>query len=456
MAIPTGTAWEIRTTGSDTQGGSFSLGVVGVNSVDYSQQNAAQVSVTDAVTVGSTSITSVTGGFDDTMIGNGVNLAGTVYAIVAVPNANTLTVDRNTGTAIGQTAKVGGALASLGFCLGQSSVSNLVWIKAGTYLVTSATANIAAGRANEAQGGTAAARFRVRGYQTTRGDNTGTKPIIRASGVNNFTLWTSSAQNETIENVTFDGAVATGILGMDVQVSDVTINSVTISNCHGGAAVLLGRVFAIGCLFDTCGQDGANYSVIFGGGVGLYDCVWSACAHSLNGNGTAEGSVVRCLILNQSNNADVIYLETGSAGKGYRIEECTIRGGPGNGIGCANAQSTVVNCLITDIVGTAILSTASDAMDVVNCAFFNNGTNITGVGRAVGTVTLSADPYVSAAGGNYAPNATSGGGAAIRGAAFGNAPPGLSSTAGGLDIGAVQHVDSGASGMLYIPNLEGI
>src|SRR5579872_553978 len=144
MAIAAGAVWEIRPGGSDVNGGLFLASQPGAGS-DYSQQDAAQLSFSDVVTNGSTTVTSATGGFTAAMVGNGINIAGVCYVIATRSSTNSITVDRTIGAASGQTANVGGALGSPGYCAGQAVTGNQIWIKAGTYTLTSSSANVSGG-----------------------------------------------------------------------------------------------------------------------------------------------------------------------------------------------------------------------------------------------------------------------------------------------------------------------
>src|SRR3954451_13297180 len=105
MAISAGTVWEVRTGGSDSNGGLFTSGQAGAGT-DYSQQDAAQLSLTDVVTDGTTTVTSAVGGFTAAMIGNGINIAGTCYMIATRSSTNTITVDRVIAADTGLSAKV--------------------------------------------------------------------------------------------------------------------------------------------------------------------------------------------------------------------------------------------------------------------------------------------------------------------------------------------------------------
>jgi hypothetical protein len=92
---------------------------VGFNGgIDYSQQNAAQLSVIDIATDGAgTQLTSATGGFTAAMVGNVIYLTGggctaEWYQIATYIDANNVTIDRSAGpNLLGVTGKVGGAFA---------------------------------------------------------------------------------------------------------------------------------------------------------------------------------------------------------------------------------------------------------------------------------------------------------------------------------------------------------
>src|SRR5216683_6950940 len=106
MAFTANTLWELRPDGSTQNGMGFDPTSTGT---DYSQQAAAQLTVTDAVGNSTTTITSATGGFTAPMVGNGLHVNSNLYQIVSVTNTTTIIVDRATGTFSGQTLKVGGA-----------------------------------------------------------------------------------------------------------------------------------------------------------------------------------------------------------------------------------------------------------------------------------------------------------------------------------------------------------
>ena len=73
-----------------------------------------------------------------------------------------------------------------------------------------------------------------------------------------------------------------------------------------------------------------------------------------------------------------------------------------------------------------------------------------------GNATLTADPFVSAAGGNFALNNTAGGGAAARGVGWPSTWPGLATTVNDQDTGAVQSggITGPSGGLLYFAGLD--
>lgn len=119
-AISAGAIWRVRIGGSNTLcSGLFDPTVSGAGT-DYTEQDAAQLALTDlASSTPYTTITSTTGGFTAAMVGNGIYIASGTgftagrYVITAYTNTNTVTVHTAcaASAASGGVAKVGGALA---------------------------------------------------------------------------------------------------------------------------------------------------------------------------------------------------------------------------------------------------------------------------------------------------------------------------------------------------------
>ncbi len=186
MSIHADTVWETRTVGSANNGGGFYNRTPGT-SVDYTQQVAAQLALTDlAMTTGGITLTSVTGGFTSAMVGNiihitsGTNFTAGFYEIIAMADTNTVTLDRDatdgTNGSIG-VGNVGGSLAhvlDLAFDGSDICAGNTVYIKADGEYVWIAIKD------TRALDGTASAPIKFIGYNTTRTDEpTGTnRPML--------------------------------------------------------------------------------------------------------------------------------------------------------------------------------------------------------------------------------------------------------------------------------------
>src|SRR5689334_2231881 len=124
MTIGATTVWRVRAGGADTNGAGYDSGIASAGT-DYTQQDAAQLSLTDLVCqvsddAGRLKIRSATGGFTSAMIGNALRVsAGTgwttgYYFITAVSSTNLCTVDRSPAGGAdrtGGTGAVGGAAA---------------------------------------------------------------------------------------------------------------------------------------------------------------------------------------------------------------------------------------------------------------------------------------------------------------------------------------------------------
>lgn len=433
-AINAAVAWEIRTTGADTNGGGFKAGATGT---DWTLQDAAQYSVTDGVTAGTTTITSATAAFGTDVVGNVIYVQGGTgsvvagwYEITVRTNATTITVDRSTGLTAGTgvTLKIGGAIASPGIVGAASAASNPVWIKAGTY-ACSASNNVASGRV------TTGATQRWEGYQTTRGD-LGTSPVLQASA-NSVTIFTA-ANGVTVYNLTFDGNSGTGKTGA-IGFSQSGGAFVYAEGCYAVNCATTGFneggdvLFLNGCKATTC-----TTGYLVGGGNRLNSTMYCVASGCTTGFSAFPGTYDCCIAVNCTTG----FVAANSA----IIRSCTAYGASGTTGFQASARAGFYGCVSTNNSGAGVGFNviASTIMD--GCAYYNNGTNVLGTPLVnAHAVTLTADPFTNAAGNNFSLNAVSGGGAACRGAAYPATWPGLSTT-GYRDIGAVQHADQVGGG----------
>ncbi len=138
MAILVTAVWRVRIGGNDLNGGAFDSAIASAGT-DYTEQDAAQLSVTDLATSGvSATVTSATGGFTSAMIGNamriasGTNFTAGTYFVTGVTDTNTAVLDRNCTTGVGSAGvmRLGGAKAAIGEPVARGAIAgNVVMVR---------------------------------------------------------------------------------------------------------------------------------------------------------------------------------------------------------------------------------------------------------------------------------------------------------------------------------------
>lgn len=445
MAVAAATVWEVRTTGVDTNGGGF---VTGASGTDFSQQDAAQYALTGATTAAANAIILHASAAAD-MVGNiaqvisGTNFTPGLYQILSVVVGVSITVDRNCTTAAGAlgVVNVGGALASPGMAGSGHAAGNQMYVKSGTYTVTSASTNIAAGCVSWTAQAANANAGKIFGYGITRGDG-GTKPIIKADGViTTFTLFTLGLGNH-IENLTFDGNNRTSSRGLNAA-------NGRAYNCKGQNCTNTG-IFAGECFL--CEATGCATAIAMIPTHGFFCYSHDNTFTGLSTNGATM--LMGCI---SANNSGASSHGFDAQFSGCRVAGSTFCNNGGDGYrdntGVGNAAGSVANCILDSNGAYGINSSAThDQFFMYKNAFRNNtsgATNNITAANNVGAITLTADPFTNKAGGDFSLNNTSGGGAACRAAGLGGAFPG-GTTTGYRDVGAVPHQDSGSSGGFII------
>jgi hypothetical protein len=472
MAISSVTQWEVRTTGSDSNGGGF---VAGASGTDYSQQDSAQFSGTNLVVDASvnTKVTSASHNFVSTDVGNLINVSSGsgwtpgCYQIVSVAS-NAATLDRSpaaTSTTGGVWA-LGGAMATLGTAVANWVPQNNVWMKKGTY--TRATALVISG-VQQNTGGPANCIF---GYNATRGDNpTGSnRPKIQWTAADQGINFSESVSCIVVANIIFDG---TGVGYRGLYISQNAYVGVVFVNCRWtnwtggttGPSGVGGAIFLdnygptlIACEIDNCPT---NYAAVFTQNFPIYmiDCD----IHDNTGHGIAGwlspnwATFIRC----------ASYRNTGSPfgnlASGFMMkyqnnltfmESCIAFGNAGNGLDASsNFGTTFRNCIFSSNGQYGAYTVAQNVGrpdNNYNAFYANTSGARSGTLAGPNDVILTADPFTNASlsgGGaaDFSLNNTAGGGAALKALGFpGLSPSGLST--GYLDIGAYQHQDAGGGG----------
>ncbi len=441
MAIAAGAIFEVRSSASDGNGGFFVPGTSGT--IDYSQQNAPQLSVTDGVANGTTTITSITGGFTAALVNNGVNIAGALYQITAYTNTNTITVDRTVATASALTINVGGALATVGFIgancsnlqFGTSGCSKAYLQYASAPYLMSATANVSGGSISLGAGQGSVVFI---GYYQTRGDITETanlsfRPTIKANAAS-FTMFSNSNNVSGARSIIWDGGSYTAVNGF-----------------YGG-----GQGNSNWLIYNCKYQNFAGIAIQ--GGLGDVDyCEFTGCSTTpMQANGK------RCW--SHNNSADGF----GQPNGGQALIYCISSSNTGNGFGGGNRvnfydkcsayknggvglyvntdyQVSLSNSISYGNTGYDISGTNGDQCESISVAYGTSNANFTN-GVSANIIQLTANPFVNPDGtiadisqvwAAFSLNNAAGGGALCRGAG----------TPQYLDIGATQHQDSGGGGV---------
>jgi hypothetical protein len=433
-ALPAGTVFEVRSTGSDTNGGGLVVGTAASGS-DYTRQDTPQWSATDGgVTTGNATIT--TASADAGMVGYLVYIAGgtgtmtaTWREVISVVAGVSITVEATTGllTTTGATLHVGGALVSPGLASNIGTSGNTAYVQNigadgnTTYDIPNLTAG-SHGPLNSASAMT------FQGYTTNRSlGNTDPRPRLRATG-STVTLVASAA--ELVSGFWLDGNGQTAARatngGYFVRCYFTGFNTVS-----GGSNTFL------------YAESTANSAIVLMG-----NCVWCE-AHANTATGIGSGGA------NQQISDSISWGNTGASSEGFTIAHLgvTVR----NSIAWGNGQygiydsttggTYIINCISGNHSAGKGYSLSSNSILMNSYGFNNNSANNTASNTMiVAYTTLTTTPFVSAATGNFALNNLNdgtGSGATLRAAGFPSLlPAGLTAAYG--DVGAAQHQDSGA------------
>ncbi len=449
MALPSTAVLEVRpTVGSDTAcGGGFDPGVVSPGT-DYSQQNSAQYTFTDLVSISSLVVASASHNFVAADVGNFMQItAGTgfttgFYVIVSVA-ANQATLHQSPGTVgVGGTYFVGGALATISEAYSIAPPSGTIYVKAsGTYTVA---ATLTLTGANELP-------MQFIGYTSTRGDG---GKVTWTTAANSTTLvkFGSPGYNWVFQNFAFTNTAGTSATCFDGGLSGQSFG-LRLSNCSFSGftlAIALGYVSGVhfnlsrlvmdSCTVTACSSHGVNCS----GGAHLIACyIFGNGGDGVHGTVTQSGQnmpnaihIERCAIW--GNTGDGVSNEFGnglsSANSSWlEISSSAIGANGSHGIelagstGGANSQAlTITDSVIESNGAYGIKNDASGGTGIgvpllLNNAFrANTSGNYNGPGVAAqpSDITLSAEPFTNPGSGDFSLNSAAGGGALLKQAGF--------------------------------------
>lgn len=444
MAILASAQWWVRAGGNALNGGGFDSAISGAGT-NYCDQDSAQLSLTDFATsgAGSTTLTSATGGFTAAMVGNciriasGTNFQTGYYFLTAYTDANTVTLDRTPtsgGAGSGGTGRLGGAFANLAASLSTG----------GTVTAPTITSPLAAGHTiNLCGGGTdnpASADYTQTGYAQYPAGSLAAG-LIRVVGYNgrpridcndmcfylcSFWQW---------ENIV---VVATG---------------------SGNAS--LGRIYGTSSLAFNCRVDQAGYNVVGFTGHLVKACEFvnsgstSAGTHpaiqfladggsisasyidgwrgyGINFVGTSYAAILGNIVANCKASATAAVQISITGGVTYKaiVEGNTICGNASDGVSLTVDDAIQASILANNIiygnggyglnatVGSVALNERLRSFIDYNAFGDNTSGDYNGLSAGDNDITLSADPFTNAAGGDFTLNNTAGGGADLKGVAF--------------------------------------
>lgn len=468
MALSANQVWEVRTTGSDLNGGGFKAGASGT---DYSQQNAAQVTYTDLVidATTNTKLTSAASPFTSAHVGNLIYINGGTgfttgrYEVTAVA-AGVATMDRAVGTtsSTGGTGKLGGALASPWELVssGRGMVaSNKAFIKSGTYLIATA---ITTGP-TVANPSYSSPPTTIIGYYLSRGDlgvastNNASRPIFRAGAALNVIFYPNTS-GWNLKNIACDD----GTFTFNYFTFGCT-NSVFV-NCKVSNFGNTGMYVSGNCLIQSCeitGGKSGSTAGIAGNSFNHY-CDNNIHDNQCTGILATNGSMILNNLITNNTGATSDGLSLNTFTRAYQN---TVYGSGRHGVNITNSSfgcQAVLGNVLANNGGYGLTCTQGSGLPASELwdgnAYFSNilGTRnnlddttsnlVNGVAPYANSldVTLTTTPFNNSGSNDFSLNNTSGGGAACRGLGGSNAWPG-SSVAGYRDFGAVQHQDSGVT-----------
>jgi hypothetical protein len=431
-ALPATAQFDVRTGGSDSNGGCFDPSVASPGT-DFSQQNSAQVAFTDLV-IGSTvtQLTSAANPFTSASVGNCINItAGTGfttgrYNVLSVASG-VATMDRAVGTAAstGGTGNLGGSMASPVTAMAAIVSLNTVWLKAGTYTTTATITN------------PSSTAFVLNGYSATHGDNLA--GAIVTSSTNSISMVTINAGTPTawINNLAISTTAGSPGDGILVNGSGATT---TVSNCS------LSGAFNVGIDQNSNGVSLLLLNTLITGTSG--DAIQASHAvtvvdSQISGNGrfgifsinTTSIQIIRSIFANNASRGINFF----SAGLLWMFDS-TIANNGSDGINTITGASIIQNSIIYGNSGFGVIAAGTTLFASTNAYGSNTSGNRSGFPASATDVVLTTTPFPGS--GNYALNSTVGGGAALKGVGYPGVFPGALTT-GHLDIGAVQSVGGG-------------
>jgi len=424
MAIPADTVWEVQTTGNDANGAGWAASKAGGTGVDMSQGAPTVFGATLSAT-GTTTLTDSANGFTNLMLGNVIQITGQgFYCISTYVGPGSVTVDRALGTFSTTSGRVGGPVAFPATIGAIVVAGNVVFVKSGSYTITTATANVSGGCVS-----TAVSSLWV-GYDTTRttpNSDTNLPALTLNSGVSSAVLLTVTG---VIKGLSLNGAGQTNSRGT-VTATNIGCKFSNFTNNAANSPSLSCEI--TGCTTQPAMTGNCYACVAHGNSVTSFtgtavNCI--AYANTSTPFTCNTGIVVNC----------VAYGNTGGTTDGFT---------PGN----SNAGADFVNC-IAESNGRYGFNgnTTTPVHFLYNCSAKNNASGATNpTVQNIGFITPGGTVFVDPTNQDFRLNNTAGAGALLRAAGFPSTWPAVNAAMlNYLDIGVAQHQDSGGGTVIVI------
>lgn len=416
----------------------------GTWSIDYSQKATSIFNYGDMVIgVTTTTYTSVLNPVGPHLVGNTLSvLANTGWTVQRVQivsvSSLTATCDKSLGTtgSVNGTAGLGGALKSPALAAGVHVADNYIFIRntggaSNTIYDMSNSANVAGGKLFDNSAGTGARGTWYVGYETTRTLNNrdANRPILRANANSVVCMELDANQIQARNIITDNNAAKTGTTGFYLGAGSVRLERCSALNqTFRGIDVAGGTGFLIDVSADAC-ANGVNLVNATMVGFSIKNCTGNAL------NMSAESKAFQGVI-------------SGAGGVGINITSARATVGSVTVYGCTG-DNVAMNAGQQQNVLVNVISYASVARNfnlgtdgiyrLFNCAGGAGGTaDAFNANMAEGFITLTADPFTNAAGGDFSLNNNAGGGALLRGLASMTAFYSYPTIVNALDVGGYQ------------------
>ncbi len=440
------------------------------------------ISAADAVTAGTTTITSVSANFSAAIVGNIVYVTGGTgaiaaarYQVVTFTNASTIIVDRSTGLSAGTgaTLNIGGAEDSLATALLANTAGNIIFIKATGTLTTSATFSL---NNNQTPSATLPMN-QIVGYYATRGDcdNLVTpctaRPTLQAITNSNINILGGANAGWNLRNLILDCNSLANCQGVATNYYSNAFN-LKIMNFKGvnGYAANGGSNASTITDSEVTGGSGCTAAIAFDSALGGVHRNW-VHDNSCTGISITNSTAVTFNLVTNSTGASSDGITSNQASRGLNIlnntvykpgrhcvdvaqGELVMPGNIRNNICVSPGQSGTGYCL----VGGNVAGTPAMPWWDGNACFVGTGTGnrhfaddttvnpINAAAPYVNTldIPLGADPFTNAAGNDYTLNKVVNGGALLQGTGTPGNLPGIAQL-GYVDLGALQAQAAAAS-----------